>query len=304
MTNSFHKIIKAVGTGPKHNHDLTQEEMKNAMCDILSKKVYNEQISAFLLGWRLKPETTDEFKGALDGFDEFIKKTTIENSVEVGYPYDGRVNNPHLFVLVAKFVAQFNLNIVVSGDKIQPAKNGVTVKDICSNYPNIDEVKNLHFFNREDFLTELSSLTEVRQRLGLRTGLNSIERLLNPANSKIALLGVFHKPFVQKYADVFSNRYEKFVIVKGDEGTPEIFSKSKYWIVQNNEMTEYSIDPAEFGINYVKPSEPLSLEKSLEAIKNPDEELTKIAKLNAAMILFTYGKVNSIKEGYEKLTQY
>lgn len=301
MTNSFLKIIKAVGTGPKHNHDLTQEQMKDAMCSILKGDVYNEQISAFLLGWRLKPETTDEFKGALDGFDEFIKKTNVADSVEVGYPYDGRVNNPHLFTLVSQYVAPFGLNIVVSGDHIQPAKGGVTVKDICTNYPNINDIKNLHFFDREEFLSELSSLTEIRKRLGLRTGLNSIERLLNPANSRIALLGVFHKPFVQKYADVFSNRYEKFVIVKGDEGTPEIFSKSKYWIVQNNEMTEYSIDPAEFGINYVKPSEPLTLEQSIEAIKNPDEELTKIAKLNAAMILFFNNKVSSITDGYERL---
>ena len=298
MNNNFHKIIKAVGTGAKHNYDLKVEDMQNAMNMILKKEVYPEQISAFLLGWRIKPETVDEFKGTLNAFDSFIKKTPIDNSVEIGYPYDGKVNNPYLFPLISKYLKNFDLNIVVSGDKLQPAKRGVTVKEICDNK---DLEKNLFYFDRKDYFKELSDLTTIRSRLGLRTGINSVERLLNPANSKMALLGVFHKPFVEKYIDIFSHRYEKLVIVKGNEGTPEIFSKCKYWLIQDGIAKEHTIDPIDFDIHYKKSWDKITLKESLAVINNPSDELVKIIKLNAAMILFAYGKVKSITEGYELL---
>ncbi len=298
MVNKFHKYIKAVGTGSKHNCDLSREEMCEMMTAVLKSELYSEQVSAFLLGWRVKPETVEEFIGAFDAFDKFIKKVPIENSIEIGYPYDGKVNNPYLFLLMAKYLKKYNLNIAVSGDELQPAKSGITVKEICENKNPED---NLFYFDRKDYFKELSSLTTIRNRLGLRTGINSIERLLNPTDSKIALLGVFHKPFVQKYVDIFSQRYKKLIIIKGNEGTPEIFSKCKYWICENNQISEHIIDPLDFGINYKKSWDKISLKQSLDTIANPSNELIKLVKLNVAMLLFVANKVQTIEDGYKAL---
>ena len=263
MLNNFHQFIKAVGTGPRHNHDLTREQMCEAMTMILKEEAYPEQVSAFLLGWRLKPETNEEFQGALDAFDKFIVKKTIPNSIELGYPYDGKRNNPFLFTLIAKVLESSNINIVVSGDELQPAKEGVTAKDIATN---ITATSNLHFFDRKDTLKELNSLTEIRKRLGTRTGLNTVERLINPANSEYGFVGVFHKPFMEKYAAMFAPRYKKLVVVKGNEGTSEIYSKCQYWIIENGITTEYKLDPIDFGINYTKSWDRISLEESLFSI--------------------------------------
>ena len=57
---SFKKYIKAVGTGVKGNRDLTQEEIEDAIEQILLNKVTPSQIGAFLLGWRTKLETNEE----------------------------------------------------------------------------------------------------------------------------------------------------------------------------------------------------------------------------------------------------
>jgi len=265
---------------------------------ILKEEAYPEQVSAFLLGWRLKPETNEEFQGALDAFDKFIVKKTIPNSIELGYPYDGKRNNPFLFTLIAKVLESSNINIVVSGDELQPAKEGVTAKDIATN---ITATSNLHFFDRKDTLKELNSLTEIRKRLGTRTGLNTVERLINPANSEYGFVGVFHKPFMEKYAAMFAPRYKKLVVVKGNEGTSEIYSKCQYWIIENGITTEYKLDPIDFGINYTKSWDRISLEESLEIINNPSDELMKIVKLNAALILFVSNKVDSIEDGYKLL---
>ncbi len=299
MEDIFKKYIKAVGTGPKHNYDLTKEQMMEAMDMILTKQAYPEQISAFLLGWRLKPETIEEFFGVLKSFDNYIQRVTIKDSIELGYPYDGKRNNPYLFSLMAKELQPYDLNIVVSGDKLQAGKNGVTVKDI---FNNITKTKNLHFFDRADIFKEISNLTDIRRKLGIRTGLNVAERLINPANSLYAVTGVFHKPFMQKYAQIFGDRYKKLVIIKGNEGTQEIYSKCQYWVIENGNTTLHTIDPKDFGINYTKSWDKISLKESLDILNNPSDELIKIAKLNSAMMLYISNKTKSVKEAYELLS--
>ncbi|MDY0196169.1 MAG: glycosyl transferase, partial [Sulfurovaceae bacterium] len=47
----FFKYIHAVGTGVKGNRDLSLDESKDMMKQMLDRSVPNEQIAAFLLGW-------------------------------------------------------------------------------------------------------------------------------------------------------------------------------------------------------------------------------------------------------------
>lgn len=296
---NFHDYIKAVGTGPKLNRELTTEEMKDAMDQILTQSVKNEQIAAFLLGWRVRIESINELKATVETFDKYIKRTTIPNSIELGYPYDGKADNPYLFPLFGKYLKKFDLNIVLSGDHIQPAKQGITVKDVCTNIT-LDE--NIHFFDRADFFKELSNLSEIRNILGIRTAFNTAEKLLNPANSKYAVTAAFHKPYVKKYNQIFGSHYDNLVIVKGNEGTPEIFGKCKYWINQNGVINEYIVDPEYFGINYQKSWDRISLEESLEATRDPSSELENLAKLNVALLLVASQRAKDIKEGFEMLT--
>jgi len=294
----FHKYLHAVGTGPKGNRDLDFEESQDMMNQILKKSVHNEQIAAFLLGWRLKPETIEEFRGAISACDSYITPQSVENSIELGYPFDGKVKNPYIFPLVAKILEDSKLNLVVIGDEMQPAKNGITIKDICTN---IDLNSNIHYFDRADFFKELHNLTEIRMRLGLRTGFNTIEKLPRVANSQYAITGVFHKPYVKKYVDIFSDRYKRFALIQGNEGTPELFSKGRLWIANNGDVQEYIIDPEHYGINYKKSWDKITMEDSLNQLNNPSDEYLKLARLNAAIFLFVTNKASSIDEAYAML---
>jgi len=293
---NFQKYIHAVGTGVKGNRDLTFDESKDMMRQILEQDVHGEKIAAFLLGWRLKPETIEEFRGAISVCDSYIKHTTVENSIELGYPFDGKAKNPYIFPLVAKILEQSNLNLVITGDDKQPSKNGITTKDICSR---IDLSSNAYYFDRADFFKELHNLTDIRMRLGLRTAFNTIEKLPKVANSEYAITGVFHKPFVQKYVDIMSNRYKRFALIQGNEGTSELFSKGRLWIADGTDIDEYIIDPAYYGINYTKSWEKITLEESLKQLNNPSDEYLKLATLNAAIYLFVTQNANSIDDAYE-----
>ena len=82
---TFLPYLKLVGTGPKRNRDLTYEEMQTVIRAMLKNEVIPEQAAAFLLGWRVKGESIEEFQAALDVFDEFIlydpKPHTVECAV-------------------------------------------------------------------------------------------------------------------------------------------------------------------------------------------------------------------------------
>ncbi len=294
----FFKYIHAVGTGEKGNRDLTLQEAKDMMEQVLKQEVYPEQAAAFLLGWRLKPETTDEFRGVVEACDGFIKEMPVANSLELGYPFDGKANNPFIFPLVAKMLENSELHLVVTGDDLAPAKAGITLKEVATH---IELGKNLHYFDRADFFKEMHDLTPLRMRLGLRTGLNTIEKLTKVAKSEYAITGVFHKPFVKKYIDAFADRYKRLALIQGNEGTPELFSKGRLWIADGSDVEEIIVDPEYYGVNYTKSWEKISLEESLEQINNPSDEFLKLARLNAAVYLFVAQKAKTIEEAYEKL---
>ncbi|WP_457594209.1 anthranilate phosphoribosyltransferase [Hydrogenimonas sp.] len=300
MGRSFIHYLKCVGTGAKHNRDLEYEEMYDAMKQMLEGSASPAQTAAFLLGWRLKPETTEEFRAALRAIDDVSHKIPVDNGLELGYPFDGKADNPYIFPLAAKMVEPFGTTIVVSGGALQPAKGGATVKDVAEA---VELPKNVCFLERSRYCPKLAGLTAVRNELGLRTGLNTIERLPGISGCDTALIGVFHKPYVKKYIEIFGERYRRLLIVKGNEGTPEIFGKCRLWLHEEGRLEEHLLDPARFGIDYRKSFDRIDHEEGIRMLQKPSEGLRQIARLNAAVWLFAKGRCPTIEAGWEMLGQ-
>ena len=303
---SFKKYIKAVGTGVKGNRDLTQEEIEDAIEQILLNKVTPSQIGAFLIGWRTKLESNDELKGCILALRKFMKFQKVEDSIELGYSFDGRCDNPFLFPLFGKILEEFylknsdvrKLNLVISGDFLQPAKVGLTTKEI---FANIDASQYVHFFDRVEYLSELSNMTTLRHELGLRTAFNTVEKLLNPGQSEYGVTTAFHKPYVQKYLDIFAPYFKEVVVVKASEGSPEVFKDGKYWKMIDGNIIEESFCLKDYGIVYDKEFENISLEESLNIVRNPDDNILKLAKFNVALYLLFSKRVASLDEAWQRL---
>ena len=303
---NFKKYIKAVGTGPKGNRELEAEEVIDAVTSILDNKVTQSQIGAFLIGWRTKLETNDELIAAVKALKKYMKYEKIENSIELGYSFDGRTNNPFLFPLYENILKEFyeknkdikELNLVISGDFLQPAKNGITTKDI---FNSLDLKQYVYFFDRVKYLKELSDITPLRHELGLRTVFNTVEKVLNPGQSEYGVTTAFHKPYVKKYLAMFKEYYTEVLVVKASEGSPEVFKDGKYWKEVNGEIVEIPFSLKDFGISYDKTYENISLEEALEIVKNPDEEIIKLAKFNIALYLVFAQRVDSLEEAWKRL---
>lgn len=303
---SFKRYIKAVGTGVKGNRDLSKEETFDAIEQILLNKATPAQSGAFLIGWRTKLETNEELSGAVEALRKYIKFTEVKDSIELGYSFDGRCENPFLFPLFENILDEFykknsdvrRLNLVISGDYLQPAKVGLTTKEI---FANIDKGQYLHFFDRVEYLKELSDITPLRLELGLRTAFNTVEKLLNPSLSEYGVTTAFHKPYVQKYLEIFAPYFKEVIVLKGSEGSPEVLKDGKFWRMQEGSIVEENFSLKDFGINYSREFENISLEESLNIVKNPDDEIIKLAKLNVALYLLFAKRVSSLDEAWQRL---
>ncbi|WP_457597667.1 glycosyl transferase [Hydrogenimonas sp.] len=298
MSRDFIPFLKCVGTGARHNRDLSVEEMRQAAAMMLTRRATDAQIAAFLLGWRLKPETAEELAATLEVLDDLTTHTPVPNSLELGYPFDGKADNPYLFHLAAEMVAPFGLRPVVYAGRLQPSKGGLTVAEALEA---VAAPPNLRAFRRRDYCPALADLTPIRRQLGLRTAFNTLERLPGVSRSDTAVIGVFHKPFVARYAEIFGPRYRRLVILKGNEGTPEIFSHTRYWVCEGGRIEEGRIDPADFSIEDIRAMRPTPKEAKLAAMRDPSDALMRLARLNAAFWLFAKGMAQSVEEGWERI---
>ncbi|MGK0256561.1 MAG: anthranilate phosphoribosyltransferase, partial [Arcobacteraceae bacterium] len=266
------------------------------------------QVGAFLVGWRTKLETNNELKACVKALKKYMKFQEIENSLELGYSFDGRTNNPFLFPLYENILKEFfennadikELKLVISTDLLQPAKKGLTAK-IVGEYFTFN--KYVHLLDRVDYLKELSDLTPLRHELGLRTVFNTAEKLLNPGQSEYGVTTAFHKPYVEKYLVMFNEYYKDVLVVKASEGSPEVFRDGKYWKQIDGKIVEKLFYLNDFGITYDKTYENISLEKALEIVRNPTEEILMLAKFNIALYLVFAQRVESLEKAWERLTK-
>ncbi|HEX5670721.1 MAG TPA: hypothetical protein VFX66_04220, partial [Sulfuricurvum sp.] len=283
----FLGYIRCVGTGPKGNRHLNYEEMRDAFELIVQRRVPDVAISAFLLGWRVQIESDEELSACVDWLAQ--KQITItKRGVEIGYPFDGRAK---FFPIMLKAAEHLNgLDIQASYDLPLGPKYGHTLNQFTHIAPNVT------LYNRRDLIEGLSDLTTLRNNIGIRTAFNTLEKLNFLAPT--ALIGMHHAPYFDLYASLYGKHYQRLLIVQGHEGTPEILKKTKYKLVQDTEITTHHIDPEEFGIEPISAKEEMSLETMQELMENPDENLAKMIRLNAAFLGWAAGNFESIEKGF------
>jgi anthranilate phosphoribosyltransferase len=293
----FLTYIKAVGTGPKGNRELSEEEMFDCFSLILNRQIPDTLISAFLLGWRVQGETVAELSGVIQAIKATQKDYhDTNNSIEIGYPLDGKQKLPPLMMEASKLLN--DIKIHVTGDNPQSPKFAYNPKAFTKKLTYND---NLVYHDRSDFNPLYSALTPLRNDLGIRSAINTIEKLNFLAPN--ALIGMHHMPYFELYQNLYAPHYKRLLIVQGHEGTPEVVKKAKMKLIGNGVVEDIVCDPKEFGIEPLIQKENLSLEQLSAMVEHPTEQLTSLIKLNAAVLLFAGGYHDSIEEAYKTVNK-
>jgi anthranilate phosphoribosyltransferase len=156
------------------------------------------------------------------------------------------------------------------------------------------------------FHKAMRHVAPVRQELGIRTILNLIGPLANPAQPKRQLLGVYHKDLLPVMAEALrALGSEKAWVVHGGDGMDELTLAGVSHVAElkNNEITLHDITPEAAGLERAGPD-------ALSG-KNPEDNARElslllggklspyrdIVLLNAAAALVVADKAAGIKEG-------
>lgn len=263
---TLQKWIKEVARGKRGSKDLTYQQTREAAEEILNGKATDAQIAAYFVAQRLKTESPEEllaFVHALRGSSEKlpVSESLSNRVVDFAGPYNGR-NSFAATIPVSILLADFGIPVFLHSSDSLPPKYGTALKEIISglginvhtpgkNLVSSMEDTGLGFAWTEKFCPPLEELRHIREEIGVRTLLNTAEKLLNLAGSNRLMMGAFHRTAINKIVPLLHGlTYEKVYIVQGMEGSEDVpVHRNSFLFELTKDSSESTIiKPADYGL--------------------------------------------------------
>jgi anthranilate phosphoribosyltransferase len=221
------------------------------------------QIAAFLMGLRMKSETTDEITAAVEVMRELV--TPVEVS-DLDYLVDivgtgGDGSNLFNVSSGAAFVAAAaGCHVAKHGGRSVSSKSGsadlLEKAGIRLDLSPVEIGKCIRevgvgFMFAPNHHSAMKYAMGPRKALGLRTLFNILGPMTNPAGVKRGVIGVFSQELCRPMADVLARLgAEHMLVVHGADGLDEISIAARTHIaeVKDGEVREYDITPEDMGL--------------------------------------------------------
>lgn len=297
--------------------DLKEDEMVEAMNEIMEGHTTDAQIACFLTALRLKGETVEEITGAVRVMREKATKINTKHPLVVDTCSTGGTG-----------LHSFNISttsaFVVAGAGIPVAKHGnrgVTRQSGSANVlmslgvnidisPEqvgkcIDEV-GVGFLFAPLLHGAMKHAIGPRREIGIRTIFNAIGPLTNPAGAKAQVLGVYSSELTETHAQVLKNLGTLHAfIVHGADGLDEITTTTTTRISElfKGEVNTYTLDPTTLGIPKTEQESLLggtpeeNAEITTNILKGQMGPKRDIVLLNAGAAIVTGGKAANLETG-------
>jgi len=297
--------------------DLTNEEARQVMEEIMTGQATMAQISAYLVAMRMKGETIDEITDSAQVMRNHAAKIAYKgNNIldTCGTGGDGSFT--------------FNIStvsaLVASGAGAIVAKHGNrAVSSECGSADLLKELgvnieakqvvlekclrqAGIAFLFAPLLHESMKYAAPVRREIGVRTIFNILGPMTNPAGARHHLLGVFNWKLTKPLAQVMNKLGSKHVlVVAGEDGLDEITTISKTIIseLKNGKVKTYKVSPSDFGIKKSKPSDlkgadvVTNAKMALEILNGAKGPKRDIVVLNAAAALYADDIAKNIKQG-------
>jgi len=304
--------------------NLSTDEMKLVMQQIMTGQASDAQIGGFLVALRMKGESIDEITGAAQVMRELSTKVNVSGDYLVdtcGTGGDGanlfNVSTASAFVVAAaggKVAKHGNRSVsssTGSADVLEAAgiNLSITPEEVqrC-----IDEI-GVGFMFAPAHHSAMKHAIGPRKQMAIRTIFNMLGPMTNPAGVSKQVIGVFSKDLCRPMAEVL-NRLgsEHVLVVHASDGLDEITLSGETYVAElkDGKVREYTILPSEFGfeaqslegLNVDSADESLTLIKSALG-KSQDVAAQKaraIITLNAGAAIYASDLADSLDEGIKR----
>ena len=303
--------------------DLSTEEMKAVMRQIMTGQCTDAQIGAFLMGMRMKSETIDEIVGAVQVMRELAEPVHFDTDRLVdtcGTGGDG-MNIFNVSTAAAFVVAAAGGKVAKHGNRAVSGKSGsADLLEAAGVYLDLTpeqvsrsvETVGVGFMFAPAHHGAMKFAAAPRRELGLRTLFNILGPMSNPAGVKHQVLGVFSKELCRPMAEVLARLGSKHVlVVHAQDGLDEISLAAPTYVAElkNGEITEYRIQPEDFGIksqsliglNVEDAQGSLALIRDALGRRKTEngQKAADMIVLNAGAALYAADVAGTLKEGVE-----
>jgi anthranilate phosphoribosyltransferase len=298
-------------------HDLTRDESREAMREIMQGDATQAQIAGFLIALRAKGETADEIAGCAEAMREHVLpvQPARDDLVDTaGTGGDGR-HTLNISTAAALLAAAAGAGVAKHGNRAASSQTGSAdvLEALGFNLDleperiaqSIDEL-GFGFMFAQAHHPAMKHAAPVRRELGTRTVFNVLGPLTNPARARAQVVGVYSPDLVRPVAEALAQLgSRRAFVVHGAGGIDELspVGPSQVSEVVDGGVRDRMIDPRELGIECCE----------LEALRGgtPDENAAAIRRifagergggrdavlLNAAGAIAAGGHAADLKEG-------
>ncbi len=241
--------------------DLSRDEAAEFFKALAVGQCGSIQMAAALTALTAKGETFEELAGMAGVMRELaIKLKAPKNAVDIAGTGSSSAKTFNVSTAAALVAAGAGLIVAKQSNR------GVTTKagsaDVLgelgvkvSSETDIAQTSlsgiGLSFLFAAKFHPALNRLADVRGRLGIRTCLNVLGLLANPAMVSRQLIGVWHRSLIEPVAKALALlRTEKAWVVHGENGMDEISVSGKTFVaaVSGEKVATHVISPEDFGL--------------------------------------------------------
>ncbi len=241
--------------------DLTQEEARQVMDEMLNGAATQAQIGAFLTAMRMKGETLDE----LTGFAAVLKEKAqhiaprAKNYVDlVGTGGDGTFTF-NVSTTSALVAAGAGLTIAKHGNRSISSKSGagdvlealgVNITAEPDVVTKCVEEAGIGFMFAPSFNKSMKHVGQARKEMGVRSVFNILGPLANPSDAKCMVVGVYDPSLTELMAKSMCNLgVERGFVVSGEDCMHEFALTGKTTVseINDGEVYTYEVTPEQFG---------------------------------------------------------
>jgi len=260
-------MTEVVGSGPKSAEDMDRAQAREALQRILAGEPDPTTLGAFWLANRWKRNDATELGGYVDVMHEECVDSVAPDCdpVDCGANYDGKGRTALLGVAAGVVAAGAGTPVVAhSGDRVPTQKQdayrhvldelGVRTELEPTESADMVDDTGFGFYYQPAFNPGIDALEERRDRMGVRTFVNTIETLANPADASVHLGSFYHLAFAKKIVDTARESEEwgadRVIMFQGMEGYDDIrpgYTKVAEWN-EGEDLEDYEIETAEFGM--------------------------------------------------------
>ncbi len=240
--------------------DLTSEQTAWAMEQILAGEATPVQIAGFAVALRSKGETVDELEGLVATMYAHATPLVVTGRVLdiVGTGGD-RSMSVNISTMAAIVAAGAGAPVVKHGSRSASSKAGsadvlealgIRLDLSPTEVARVGEQVGITFCFAAAFHPALRHAAAARRELGVATTFNLLGPLAHPARPEAQAIGCADAAKAPLMAGVFARRGVDAWVFRGDDGLDELttVTTSHVWAVSRGEVTEFTVDPADFGL--------------------------------------------------------